>query len=131
MSTAKFFAYKGNVGVEIDPEGKFINDPFAAGELGAVISTAEIEMSKEAKDIINAADHEGGSFAQLMLTQHEGEGLKFGQSSIGIIGMGKVHLGSTFKIGRTCTKSVLEHCAVVQNSVPADYMEFIDNGGAE
>jgi hypothetical protein len=127
MTTAKIFAYKGNVGVTVDPEGKFINDPFAEGQLGAVISTSEVEISKEAKDIIYAADREGGSFAELMLTEHEGPGLKYGKSSIAVPGIGYIHLGNDFKIGRTCVKNVVEDATEVPNDVPQDYKDFIDS----
>lgn len=128
MATAKIFAYKGNLGIEIDMEnGKFINDPKAGGQLGCVIRTDEVEISKEAKDLINACGRDRGSFAQLMLTKHEGIGLENGPSSIGVFGFGKVHLGTNFQIGRMCTKSVLEDCKEVPNVVPEDYKEFIDS----
>lgn len=131
MATAKIFAYKGNVGVTIDMEhGKFINDPKGSGDLGCVIRTDEVEISKEAKDLIQACGREGGSFAQLMLTEHDNSIVEDkGRSSIGVLGFGKVHLGTDFKIGRSCTKSVLEHCKEVPNVVPEDYKEFIDSKG--
>ena len=131
MTTAKIFAYKGNVGMTVDPEGKFINDPFADGQLGAVISTSEVEISKEAKDIIYKAGREGGSFAEFMLTEHEGPGTEHGRSSIGVMGIGYIHLGSDFKIGRTCTKNIVEHAKEVPNDVPQDYKDFIDSAEEE
>ncbi len=127
MATAKIFAYKGNVGIDVEDTGKFINDPFAEGQLGAVIATSEVEISKEAKDIIRKAKREGGSFAEFMLTKHEDQGLQYGKSSIGVMGLGKIHLGTDFKIGRTCTTSILDDCTEVPNQVPEDYKEFIDS----
>lgn len=128
MSTAKIFAYKGNVGIVIDPIGKFLNNPFDDNQLGAVIRTDEVEISKEAKDIIRAARRQGGSFAELMLTDHEGgENIaEHGKSSIAVLGMGYVHLGTDFCIGRMCTTSILEDCVEVPNDPPADYQNFID-----
>jgi len=128
MSTAKIFAYKGNVGVEIDHEnGKFLNDPNAGGQLGCVIRTDEVEISQEAKDLIKACKQGGGSFSELMLTEHDASiHDESGRSSIGVLGFGKVHLGTDFEIGRTCTKSVLDHCTLVPNEVPEDYKAFID-----
>lgn len=129
MTTARIFAYKGNVGVEIDEQGKFINDPFDGMQLGSVVSTDEIEISAEAKAIIYGAGREGGSFAELMLTEHADTAVaEHGRSSMCFFGpVGKVHLGADFKIGRTCTKSVLDHCTEVPNVVPQDYQEFIDS----
>ena len=132
MTTATIFAYKGNVGVEIDHEnGKFLNDPNAGGQMGCVISTSEVAISKEAKDIIMACKQGGGSFSELMLTEHADADPSAGKSSIGVMGFGKIHLGTDFEIGRTCTKSVLNDCTEVPNVVPQDYMDFIDDGVAE
>lgn len=127
MATAKIFAYKGNVGIDVDDTGTFINDPFAEYQLGAVIATSEVEISKEAKDIIRKAKREGGSFAEFMLTEHEDTDPKYGKSSIAVMGLGKIHLGNDFKIGRLCTPSVLDDCTEVPNEVPEDYKEFFDS----
>ncbi|NCQ52140.1 hypothetical protein GW796_09660 [archaeon] len=127
-STATIFAYKNNLGMIVSPEGKFINDPFAPGQLGAVISTNEVGISKEAKDLIKKAKRDGGSFAELMLTKHEGSAIEsHGKSSIGVLGMGYVHLGTEFSIGRTCNLSVLEDCTEVENDIPEDYKSFVDS----
>jgi hypothetical protein len=97
------------------------------GQLGCVISTSEIQITKEAKEIISNAKREGGSFAELMLTKHEGIGAdEHGKSSIGIFGFGKVLLGKDFKIGRDCDKSVLDDCEEVEIEVPQDFKDFID-----
>lgn len=126
--TATIFAHKGNVGMIISRKGKFINDPFVEGQLGAVIGTNEIEISKEAKALINKAKRDGGSFSELMLTKHEGVAIEsHGKSSIGVMGMGFVHLGEDFSIGRTCSLSVLEDCTEIENNPPEDYKNFIDN----
>ena len=126
--TATIFAYNGNLGMIVNAEGKFINDPFAPGQLGSVISTNEVEISREAKDLIKKANREGGSFAELMLTSHAGAAVKaHGKSSIGVMGMGYVHLGSDFSIGRTCSLSALEDCAEIENNPPEDYKAFVDS----
>lgn len=128
MTTAKIFAYKGNIGINIDPEGKFLNDPFSEGQLGAVIRTDEVEISEEAKVIIRHARREGGSFAEFMLTEHDPSiHAEHGKSSIGVMGVGYVHLGTDFKIGRTCETSALDDCIVVPNDPPQDYIDFIDD----
>lgn len=127
--TATIFAYNGNLGMTISAKGKFINDPFAPGQLGAVISTDEVEISKEAKVLIKKAKRDGGSFAELMLTKHAGDAVKaHGKSSIGVMGMHHVHLGQDFSIGRTCSLSVLEDCTEIENNPPEDYKDFVDSG---
>lgn len=126
--TATIFAYKNNLGMIVNVEGKFINDPFAPGQLGAVISTDEVEISKEAKALIQKAKREGGSFAELMLTKHEGAAVQsHGKSSIGVMGMGYVHLGTDFSIGNTCNLATLEDCAEIENHPPEDYKSFVDS----
>ena len=126
--TATIFAYNGNLGMIINAEGKFINDPFSPGQLGAVISTNEVEISKEAKELIKKANREGGSFAELMLTTHADSSVEsHGKSSIGVMGMGYVHLGTNFSIGRTCSLSALEDCTEVENNPPEDYKAFVDS----
>ena len=126
MTTAKLFAYKGHVAAEIDINGKFLNDIHQAGQLGAVISTSEIEITKEAKEIIKNAKREGGSFAELMLTKHTNPE-EHGKSSMGILGFGKVHLGDDFSIGRDCDVSILEDCSEVEIDISDEYKSFIDS----
>lgn len=126
--TATIFAYNGNLGMIVNAEGKFINDPFAPGQIGSVISTNEVEISKEAKDLIKKAKRDRGSFAELMLTNHTGSAVEaHGKSSIGVMGMGYVHLGTKFSIGRTCSLSALEDCAEIENNPPEDYKAFVDS----
>ncbi len=128
MTTAKFFAYKGNLACSIDPNGKFINDPTAPGQLGSVVSTTEVGMTAEAKALIKGARREGGSFAALMLTKHEGTAVEaHGKSSIGILGGFKAHFGTDIEIGRDCDKSVLDDCQLIEMEVPEDYKQFIDS----
>lgn len=125
--TATIFAYKGNLGMIVRSEGKFINNPFTEGQLGVVISTNEIEISKEAKALINKAKRDSGSFSELMLTKHEGVAIEsHGKSSISVMGIGFVHLGDDFSIGRTCSLSALEDCTEIENNPPEDYKNFID-----
>ena len=124
MSTLKIFSYKGHVGCFIYLSGKFINDPTGGGQLGCIVHTNETTITKEAKEIIQNASRQGGSFSALMLTKHaDGSG-----SSIGVMGFGGVYLGkgSDITIGRDCDKSVLDDCIISTEPVPQDFIEFID-----
>lgn len=120
--TAKIFSYKGHVGIDINMDGTFLNDPKGMGQLGCVISTKEVEITQDAIDIIKSAKKSGGSFAELMLTKHAEEG----DSSIGVMGFGKVYLGNKFEIGRTCETSILADCNLITEEAPADFKEAID-----
>lgn len=124
----KIFAYKGNVGIEIPETGIFINNPKSPGQLGCVISTSEIEITKEAKNVIRKARREGGSFAELMLTKHDKSiESSYGESSIGVMGFGNINLGNDFCISRDCNLSVLDDCTETEMDVPNDYKDFINN----
>ena len=128
MSTCQIFAYKGNLGINLDMKGKFLNEPTSPGQLGCVVSTTEVEITKEAKELIRHAKRDGGSFAPVMLTEHDKSiQAESGKSSIGILGFGKVHMGTDFTIGRTCTLSILDDCTEAEIEVPADYKAFIDS----
>ena len=119
----KIFAYKGVVGAETDMEdGKFLNDPQGGGQLGCVIDTKEIEITKEAKELIRNARREGGSFAAIMLTKHTEGG-----SSIGLFGFG-IHMfgGEDLCIGRTCTTSVLDDCDEVELELPEGFKTAVE-----
>lgn len=119
----QIFAYKGWLGATTDLEnGKFINNPKEQGQLGCVVHTSEIEISKEAKDIIREAKREGGSFAGLMLTKHaDGSG-----ASIGLMGFWKHNYGTEPMIGRVCDLSILDDMPETDVPVPEDYKEFVD-----
>ena len=120
----KIFAYRGCIGAETDLEnGKFLNDPKSGGQLGCVISTTEIDITKEAKELIRNAPREGGSFAPIMLTKHDdGSG-----SSIGLMGFWKhCFAGEDLCIGRTCEKEVLDDCNETVMEIPEDFIEFVD-----
>jgi hypothetical protein len=96
--------------------------------LGCVIDTKEIDITKEAKDLIKNARREGGSFAAIMLTKHaDGSG-----SSVGLFGFWK-HLfaGEDLCIGRDCTTSVLDDCNETEMEVPAGFIEVVDSIEAE
>lgn len=129
MKTMNIFAHKGHVAAFINmEEGKFLNKPGEAGQMGCVVGTSEVTISKEAADLIRNATRDRGSFAPLMLTVHTGEGTKHGRSSIAVIGGGKVYLGDAkeLTIGRTCDLEALDHCEVVENDPPQDFIEFVD-----
>lgn len=103
----------------------YINNPNAPGQMGTVIDTKDISITKSAKEVISKAKRGGGSFAELMLTKHA-EG---GESSIAVMGFGKVYLGSIFEIGRECDISVLEDCHEEEIETPADFLQFVDSLG--
>lgn len=119
----QIFTYKGNLGATTDlNNGKFINNPKAGGQLGCVIDTKEIEITKEAKQMIRQARREGGSFAAMMLTKHsDGSG-----SSIGLMGFWKHHYGKEVSIGRDCDMSILDDCLETNIEAPQDYKDYID-----
>lgn len=120
----KIFAYKGVIGAETDIDnGEFLNNPKAGGQLGCVIHTKEVDITKEAKELLKSAPREGGSFAPIMLTKHsDGSG-----SSVGLMGFWK-HLfrGHDLCIGRDCDTSVLEDCNETQIEIPVEFMAVVD-----
>lgn len=122
----QIFAYKNNLGATTDIEGgTFINDIKGPGQLGCVVSTSEIQISAEAKELIRKASREGGSFAEIMLTKHSDDSAH-GKSSIGLMGFRLHHFGEDFNISRNCELSVLEDCEEVVDNIPQDYKDFID-----
>jgi len=122
----QIFAYKKNLGATTDIEGgTFINNIKAPGQLGCVVSTSEIQISKEAKELIRKASREGGSFAEIMLTKHSNSD-EHGKSSIGLMGFRLHHFGKDFNISRDCELSVLEDCEEVVDNTPDGYKDFID-----
>ena len=126
----KIFTFEGHLGAETDlRDGKFLNDPMAAGQLGCVISTSEIQITQEAIDLIKKAPREGGSFAEIMLTpKHDGAIVdKNEKSAIGLMGFGKMYFGTGFKISRDCDTDILNDCEIVEMEVPDDFKEFITN----
>lgn len=120
----RIFAYKGNLGATTDLEnGKFLNDLTKPDQLGCVIDTKEVEITKDAKELIKKAKREGGSFAEIMLTKHTAGG-----SSIGLLGFGKHQFGKDFNIGRDCDLSVLDDCIEMNDDIiPEDYKIFINS----
>ncbi|MFA5207415.1 MAG: hypothetical protein WC428_02045 [Candidatus Paceibacterota bacterium] len=120
----KIFTYKGVIGAETDLDnGKFLNSPKDGGQLGCVIDTKEIDITKEAKELIKSAPKEGGSFAPIMLTKHsDGSG-----SSVGLMGFWK-HLfaGDELCIGRTCETSVLDDCNEIEIEIPEEFKKVVD-----
>jgi hypothetical protein len=120
----KIFAYKNNLGAITDMEnGVFLNRPLDPGQLGCVVPSTEVEITREAVSLIRNAHRSGGSFADIMLTRHAvGTG-----SSIGLIGCGLHHFGSDFEISRTCDLSVLDDMTITEDEAPESYREFIDS----
>jgi hypothetical protein len=122
----KIFAYKGHLGAETNiEEGKFINDPKSPGQLGVVVDIKEIEITKEAKEILKKAKKNGGSFSEVMLTRHA-DGNKDSVASIGLVGFYKHHFGKDVMIGRDCDTSIIDLMSDSEIEIPKDYKEFID-----
>lgn len=119
----KIFAYKGVIGAETDlDKGKFLNNPKAGGQLGCVIDTSEVQITKEAKELIKNAPREGGSFAPIMLTRAND-----GRTSVGLFGFWKhIFHGEDLCIGRTCDTSVLDECEEVEIELDKDFVKIID-----
>lgn len=132
MKTAFIFSYKGNLAATSDLQsGKFLNDPTQSGQLGVVISSDEVKITQEAKDLLKTAKRDGGSFSEIMLTRHTGQGKKSGESSLGMIGAGKHNFGRDFSIGRDCDLSVVDDFAVVDKEAPEDFKSFIDDSESD
>lgn len=115
----KIFAYKNFIGAETDVDnGIFLNDPKGESQLGCVIPLEEIEITKEAKQLLRKATREGGSFAPVMLNE----------GSIGLLGFSS-HLFNVDKpmLSRDCDLSVLDKLADSDIEVPAVFIEFIDD----
>lgn len=121
----KIFAYKGALGAETDlDKGNFLNNPKDVGQLGCVISTKEIQITQEAKDLLKKAPREGGSFAPIMLTEASDDF----ESSLGLMGFWKhLFVGEDLCIGRICQTSVLDDCEVVEMEIPKEFRELIDS----
>ncbi len=120
----QIFSYKGVVGAITDiKNGEFINDVKEQGQLGCVIDTKNVDITKEAKELIRRAPREGGSFAAIMLTRHEDK-----SSSIGLFGFGKhMFADESLCIGRTCTLSVLEDMNEVKIEIPKGFITEIES----
>lgn len=125
----KIFAYNGVLGIDtnVDVEG-LINDPKDGHQLGMVIRTDAIEITKEAKEYIKGAERERGSFAPMMLTKHADPSDKFGKSSFGIMGFGKSAIKrENITIGRDCEISILEDMIETEIEIPEDFKNFVDS----
>lgn len=119
-ATLTFFAHDGVVGAVADLEdGIFANDIHGKGQLGIVVLVEHCAISEEAKAILKGSKREGGSFASLMLTEHND-----GKASVGLLGFGKYLVEPV--IGRLCQLSVLEKITVIPNNPPRDFIEFVN-----
>jgi len=120
----RVFAYNGILAAETDMiKGKFLNNPLGDGQLGCVIDSKEVEITKDAKEIMKSLPKTGGSFAAIMLTKHDDGG-----SSLGLMGGGK-HLftGEDRAIGRTCDHSVIDDFTEVSDDIiPDDFKKYVD-----
>lgn len=122
------FGYKGIIGAETDlDKGKFLNDPKAGGQLGVVVPVEEIDINKEALELLKKAKREGGSFAPIMLTKHSSQYEGESKASVGLMGFWK-HLfhGEDLCIGRDCDTSILDLCNVTEVNIPQDFKDVVD-----
>lgn len=131
MENTRIYAYKGVLMVDLDADkaNGLINDPSDGNQLGCVIKSDCIDITKDAKELIRGANRTGGSFSGLMLTEHTAKASeKFGKSSFGIMGFGKVAIDrADIKVGRDCELSVLDDMNEVEIEVPKEFKEFVDN----
>lgn len=114
----KIFSHKNFIGAETDLDnGVFLNDPKGEGQLGCVVALAEIEITKEAKELLRTAKREGGSFASIMIDK----------GSIGLFGFGK-HLFDLDKpvVSRDCDLSALDDLADSDIEVPSEFIEVAE-----
>jgi hypothetical protein len=121
----KIFSHNGVIGAETDIEnGKFINDIKAEGQMGCVISTKEVLITKDAIEILKNAERESDSFAPIMLTKHSDN-----EGSIGLLGFG-MHLfkDEDLCIGRDCDISILDDCEILPDTeIPVEFKTFADS----
>lgn len=126
----QIFTFNGHLGATSDLDnGVFINDPKRPGQLGVVASTSEVQITKEAKELIKGAKREGGSFAPIMLTKHSETAIKeHGKSSIGLMGFIKHYFGDSnqITISRDCDLEVLNDCEEIEMEAPEDFKGFIN-----
>lgn len=125
----KIFAYKGVLGAESDlKKGKFINSPNETGQMGIVVATNNVDITKEAKELLRKAPKESGSFAPIMLTKHDDNVPKeHGKSSIGLFGFHKHAFGGEdLAIGRTCDVSILDDCNEVEMELDEEFKKYVD-----
>ena len=131
MSTrTKIFSYKGFLAAETDlDDGVFLNDPKAGGQLGVVIPSTEVDITTEAKELLENAKREGGSFAPIMLTKHDDSIVEeHGKSSIGLMGFWRhLYAPEEILIGRDCDTKVLEDLTIDDTiEVPEELKNVID-----
>lgn len=125
----QIFVYKGMLGILSPENAKGIIARPGSGSMGFVVNTANIDISKEAKDAFNNAGREGGSFSDFMLTSHVGGAVEVhGKSSIGWLGGSRTAARvRDLKLGRDCDKSVLNDMNEVEVEIPADFKKYIDS----
>jgi len=124
MSRAKIFAYKGALGAETDIDnGTFLNDPKGPNQMGVVIPSSEVDITKEAKELLKNASRESGSFSGIMLTKHsDGSG-----NSIGLLGFWKhLFLKDDITIGRDCDKEIIDDFNETIIEIPQGFKDAVN-----
>ena len=108
--------------------GEFINDPGGKGQMGCVIRSDNVDITKEAKELLRNAPREGGSFSTVMLTVHD-ESIqeRDGRSSLGLMGFHKhLLIGEDLMLGRDCDTSALDDMNEVEMEIPEDFKTMLD-----
>lgn len=119
----QIFSHKGVLGASTDlKDGKFINNPVAPGQIGCIISTKEIQITKKAKELIANAPKKGIT-SPITLIKHAGSK----GSAIGLAGHWKhVFANDTLSISQTCDITVLNDIEVVKMKVPTEFIEEVE-----
>lgn len=121
------FAHRNHIGIQIEPDTPFINDPTEPGQMGVVVALADVAMTESAKDLLRSAKREPGSFAPIMLTKHN-DPIKFGPGSIGVLTKRPIVLfqPEDILIGRDCDTSVLDDITVLKGDIPQGFKDGVD-----
>lgn len=121
----QIFAYNGVVGVDINENTKFLNNPTSGSELGMVIHTKDLQITQEAKDILSNEQNfvrQGGSFASFMATMHaNGDG-----GSLAFMGFYKPALSFPHDLGRDCDLAAINEIEVVEVPVDEGFKNYVD-----
>ena len=123
---AKIFSYKDVIGIEVSEETPLLNDIRQPSQIGMIIDTQNIQITKEAKELLSNEsnyERERGSFAPLMLTKHaDGSG-----SSLGFLNFYKFAAAKPYPLGRDCEIGVIDDIEVAEFEIPDDFIVFVES----
>lgn len=109
----KIFEYKGHVGIQAGD--KFINDPDQPGQLGCLVDISEIEISKEAFDVLKTVKKSHDAIGDVMA---------FG-TTFGWMGGYKYLLHPKAEGDRDYEPSILES-RITEVEIPDDFKKVVD-----